>query len=74
MQALWLGVDGTYVAQKKGGGISWDLGKKYRSLDGVLSYWTSQIAALGLDQRDGSSYIVLFDDGDLQFAFGWRSW
>ena len=66
VEQVWLGYDGSYVAQRSSGQKSYDLKGHYGSLGQTLKYPGSKIAALGLNLTNGSGYFLMLEDGTNQ--------
>lgn len=70
VEDLWLGIDASYVAQRANGKLTWNLNGQYGSLDQTLQYNTKRIKAVGLNQEDARSYIIIWEDRTFQFNPG----
>ncbi|KAI1158433.1 hypothetical protein F5B18DRAFT_656639 [Nemania serpens] len=64
VEEVWLGANGSHVAQKRSGTQNRDLRGCYGSLDQTLRYsGSARIQALGLNLSNDRSYFLLLSDG-----------
>jgi hypothetical protein len=66
VRSLWLGRDDAWVAQTEGNTRRHSLKGNYGSLDNVIEYNTTEIAALAMNLEHDRNYFVLFRDGTRQ--------
>ena len=66
VRELWLGIDGSYVAQRLNSGLRWNLQGHYKNLRESLSnmYKTGHaVKSLAMNMEDGEACICIWTDG-----------